>query len=275
MTYEVWTIDGTDISNLVRDIKSFDGLDDTPELIGDDTVLPQMHGYIPGEKFYGGAEKSVSMVVIGADPNTGIIPASLDTSRNFFDSNLDTLVRLLYRPRRLIDVRRQMNTLTKQAMCEVVSPIQPTELGLTSAELNFVLKIPSGFWQDVNVVNSAQYAPGSNISIVEFAAATAPMDDLVWTITGPATNPRVTDVESGCWFQYTGTVGAGTTLILDSGAMTAAGTSSPNIQNMSHDGCAKWLELNSSIAGCLINFTATGTTAATKVQVSGRRKWLR
>jgi len=278
MAYESWTVDGQPLSTLVTEIITLDGLDNIPDLIGSNVSVPQRHGTIWSDKFYGEASKIVSMIISAANPATGIMPATADAQRAYLDTNLDALNRIMNRPNRLLDIRRTLSGGgVRQAMCEVVRGITPITIGLASSKVLYELTLPYSFWQDIANISSALYAPASGFSLAEFVAATAPMNDLQFVITGPITNPRVTDQESGSWFQYTGTVAALQTLTVDAGLMTITGGGGmvPVMANMSHDGDARWICLNSSVLGLLLNFTGSATTAATKLQVIGKRKYLR
>ncbi len=279
MAFESWTVDSQNLSAFAYDIQTFDGLDDVPSLEGENWSAEQEHGAIWLPKFFGEASKTVTMLVSNADSSTGVVPTALDQQRAKVDANLDTLVRIFYRPRKLIDVRRTLSGGSiRQAFCEVASGIRPNTVGLNSIRVAFELKIPGSFWQDATDVTSAQYNPGSNVNITEFNASTAPMANLKYIITGPITNPRVTDVESGSYFQYNGTVGASQTFTIDSlnmSSLVGTGGFTPVAANLIHDGATRWLELNSTLSGTLINFTGTSTTGATKLQIIGRRKYLR
>lgn len=279
MAIEAWTVDSQPLSAFAYDIATYDGLDDVPNLEGSNWAAEQEHGAIWLPKYYGEASKSLSMIVSNADSATGVVPSALDQQRAKVDANLDALLRIFYRPRKLLDVRRTLSGgAVRQAFCEVVTGIKPNTLGLNSMRFGVDLRVPSGFWQDATDVTSAQYNTGSNTNIVEFNAATAPMTNLKYVLTGPITNPRVTDVESGSYFQYNGTIAAAQTFTIDClnmSSLIGSGGFTPVAVNLVHDGSTRWLELNSTLSGTLINYTGTSTTGATKVQIIGRRRYLR
>lgn len=277
MATETWTIDGQNLSNFGYDIETFEGLDDVPSLVGDNMAYANRHGTEQTNKFFGEASKVISMMVRNTDPATGAVPATFDLQRQNYDANLDKLVRIFYRARRKLDVRRTMSDGSiRQAFAECVTGITPALLGLNSGKVAFELRIPDGFWQDVNNQTSAAYLPGVQ-TIAEWAAATAPMQDLKYRITGPATNPQLLDVESGAYFQYNGTVPALGWFEPNSADMSVAtsGFVGWNPANLVHFGDPRWLTLYPSIDGCKLQFTASGTTGATNFTVTGKRKYLR
>lgn len=270
---ESWQVDGYFLSSYAHDIQTWNGLDDVPDQVTYDSVIPQRDGIIPGTTFFGPGRKLVSMIVSTSDATTGYDPTDINEKRQNYDKNLDTLTRIFYR-RKLLDVRRTLSDgSTRQAMCRVVAGIQPSLLGLAAGTLAFELQLPYSFWQDVSNISSVNYAPALGVNVAEFADATAPMRDLQYVITGPITNAKVTDVETGAWFQVNVALAGGQTATLDAGAMTVAG--SATAANVTHDGDARWLTLNPSISGALVNFEGSGTTGATGLQIVGKRKFLR
>lgn len=277
MATEAWTVDGRNLSAFAFDIQTWDGLDDVPGLVGDNTGLPTRHGSLWVKKYFGPGHKTLSMIVSNRDPSTGVVPTALDQQRLNFDKNLDTIVRMMYRPRRLLDIRRTLSDGTvRQCFAEVVAGIAPETVGLNSGRMTFELEIPGGFWQDVSITTSALHAPGT-YSVTEFEAATAPMQDLNYKLTGPATNPKVLDVESGAWFRFNGVMAAGNTLEVNAASMTIlpGGGLVAALSQMEHQGDPRWLTLYPSMDGAQIQFTATATTGATGLQVIGTRKYLR
>jgi hypothetical protein len=103
------------------------------------------------------------------------------------------------------------------------------------------------------------------------------MNDLEFDITGPVTNPRITDNESGSWVQYNGTVPAGDTLKIFNTTMSIGGVGfSPALINMQHSGDGNWLTLYPTAAnGVNITFGGSATTGATALAIIGHKKFLR
>ncbi|MFE9742966.1 hypothetical protein [Streptomyces sp. NPDC006477] len=264
-------MDGVNLSSLAYDITTRDGMDTVPAVVGSNVSASQAHGERWIKKFYAPARKQLIMWVSSRDKDTGVEGATLDIKRQNLDENIDYLMLLFGRRTRLLDVRRTLSNGTiRQASAEVVAQIDPLMVGLSHAKFSVELNIPSGFWRDVASSTMLTTAPGSNIVIA--AGATAPMVDLEFRITGPATNPRVTDVESGSYFQYNGTVSAGNTLAVKNSTMTITGGT---LSNMVHDGETNWVTLYPSINGTKLNFTASGTTGATELEVVGKKAYLR
>lgn len=270
---EEWVVDGVNLSSLAYDITSRDGMDTVPALVGSNVSYAQSHGEKWVRKFYGPARKSLIMWVSPRDRITGVMGATLDDKRKNLDANIDYLTRLFGRRNSLLDVQRTLSDGTvRQADAEVVVAIDPVTVGLTDAKFGVELYIPSGFWHDLSSSTLEDLAVGSNQVLAGLAAATAPMTDLEFHIVGPATNPKVVDLESGSYFQYNDVVADGSTLVVKNTTMNITGGT---LSKMVHDGETNWLTLYPTISGVKIDFTASSTTASTRLQIVGRKAFLR
>lgn len=273
MPTEAWLVDGVDLSHVAYDITTRDGMDIVPAAVGENLAFAQTHGEKWTRKYFGPARKQLTMWVSSKDRVTGEEGGALDQQRENLDDNLDYLVRLFSRRNKLLEVIRTMSSgQQRYAKAEVISEIDPMLVGLSHTKFAVDLAIPSGFWRDLNSSTLIDTTPGSNQVAVNMADATAPMMDCEFHITGPATNPRVTDLESGSWFQYNGTVADLTTLVVDNTTMSVTGGS---IADMVHDGEVNWLTFYPTINGVTFDFTASAATASTRLQVIGRKAFLR
>jgi len=272
---EFWFVDGFNLSTVAYDIVTRDGLDGTPAVVGGNVSYNQQHGERWVRKYFGPARKQLTIFVSSKDINTGFEGANLDAQRANLDENLDFLTRLFARRNKLLTVRRDMSDGTSRtASAEVVMTMDPVQIGIANAKMGVELYIPSGFWRDASSSTLADnIAPGTNIVLSNLANATAPMTDLTFNVTGPITNPRVTDVESGSWVQYNGAIGGGSTLSIINSSMTITGGT---LGNMTHAGEVNWLTLYPTATnGVRVSFSGSGTSGATKLQVVGKQAFLR
>lgn len=273
MPTESWVVDGVDLSTVAYDITSRDGMDTVPAVVGSNVSANQAHGERWVRKFYAAARKTLIMWVSSKDRTTGLDGTNLDERRKNLDANIDYLTLLFGRRNKLLNVVRTLSDGTiRVAQAEVVASIDPVLVGLSHAKFSVELYIPEGFWRDQAASTLLSSAPGSNLVVTGAAGATAPMQDLEYRITGPATNPKITDVESGSYFQYNGTVAAATTLYVHNSTMTVE---NGTLANMVHVGETNWVTLYPSISGVLLSFTASGTTGATLLEVVGKKAFLR
>jgi len=273
-TTESWTVDGFALSNVAYDIATWEGVDNTPELAGDNISVAQAHNQIWTRKFYNGATKNLSMYVSSKNASTGVQPGTIDGSRENYDANLDLILGSIMRRGRLLDVRRTMSSgLVKQADCEVISSITPSVVGIADGLISFDLFLPGSFWQTTADVTSANILPSASAQTVAiFADATAPLNELTFSVTGPCSSFVITDVDSGSTLTYNTSIPALTTVVLNAKDMTITGGSAGNVV---HVGEANWLTLYRFVTGYQVIFTAPGSTGATKLVISGRKKYLR
>ena len=275
MASEFWYVDGFNLSTVAYDIVTRDGLDSTPVVVGENVAYNQQHGERWVRKYFGPARKQLTLYVSSKSISTGFEGANLDEQRKNLDANIDFLTRLFSRRNKLLTVKRDLSDGTSRvAQAEVVMTMDPVTIGLSSARMGVELFIPSGFWRDENSSTLADnIAPGTNIVLSNLASASAPMTDLTFNVTGPITNPRVTDVESASWVQYNGAIGAGTTLSIVNSTMTITGGT---LANMTHAGEVNWLTLYPTATnGTRVTFAGSGTTGATKLQVVGKKAFIR
>jgi hypothetical protein len=161
-----------------------------------------------------------------------------------------------------------------------MSVIEPQLVPVTDGLITVELTIPDGFWRDATDTTLATLPAAFTGVVTGLAGATAPMNDLQFNITGPVTNPRITDNESGSWVQYTGTVAAGKTLVLHNtnmGIDDGGSGWSPVLFNMIHAGDSNWLTLHPSVpnGGVNITFSGSATTGATSLVIFGHKKYMR
>lgn len=296
MATETWTYDGVNLSNyvsgvMINDIRTWNGLDNIPGVnvqgnsIGGGTSgtngmyqLAQTHGEFWYPQYFTAATKLLTMFVSSNDPSTGASPATVDLARKNFDKNFDALNLLFSRRRQLSSLVRTMSDGTSRlAKCIVDSTIQPKLIPITNAEITVELTIPDGFWWDATDTTLNTIAPGTSVVC---AGATAPMQDLQFNITGPITNPRITDTESGGWVQYNGTLAAGKILVIHNTNMGIDDGGSgwaPVLANMQHSLHSNWLTLYPTVGngGAQITFSGSGTTGATSLAIFGHKKYMR
>jgi hypothetical protein len=295
-TDETWTYDGVNLSNYasgvkINDIRTWQGMDNIPgvNVSGSTTgsgntgtngmIQPaQTHGEFWSPQYFTAATKLLTIVVSDASSSTGY-PTSINQARANYDANLDALTLLFQRRRQLASVVRTLSSGQQRlALVSVMSVIEPQLIPVTQGSLTVELTIPDGFWRDAVDSTLATLSAGFSGVVTGMAGATAPMNDLNFIVTGPVTNPRITDNESGSWVQYNGTVAAGNTLTLVNTTMGASGTGfTPTLANVQHAGDSNWLTLYPSQAngGVNITFGGSATTGATSLQIFGHKKYMR
>ncbi|GGM65236.1 hypothetical protein GCM10012275_39750 [Longimycelium tulufanense] len=155
---------------------------------------------------------------------TGLDPSGRDRGAAGLDANLAALYGLFGVRHRLLDVRYtpapEMAEL--QAEATVVAAAEPTVwMGAARARLPVVLRIPGVYWREVAPSTWSTRTLGAPVRVTAFDGSTAPVLDAILRITGPVTDLRITDMATGGWVSYPGTLAATRALRLHCGRMDA------------------------------------------------------
>lgn len=287
---EPWLVDGMDIQSMAFGVETADAT--PPDLRGSHLSIPGMNGvYAQYNRSYEPGTIALKMWVLGCDVD-GTLPGIRSARRQIFERNIRMLFRLF---------GYQGNTVTLSKTIygdyEGATPIKVKARaiidGFTSldtmaarqrAELTVTMTLVDSFWADVNTTTDSTDASATMPKTLALSdVGTAPVDDSIITITGPITAPRVTCPASGSWIQYTGSVAAGQTLVIDTGAGTAKLNGNTSVlSSVTHGGTARFMVIpprNSSLTGDTgfqtnLTLTGTGASSATKFSVAYNRKHL-
>lgn len=278
-TTELLTINGVVLNTLAKNVESLLGRLRRAAFRTGNVTVPGGHGalWTPNKK-YDVNIISLPMWVRGCDDDGNVPP---DRRAEFF-SNIDQLTQLFSGPD-LLDIRHTLaDGSVRQCFGEVLDIIDIDSSGVSGdnprGRFTAAVTLPYPFWQDVNSITE-NFAVGvgltHNLSLVSFEGATAPMEELIFTITGPCNNPSIdTGVTT---FEYQDVLAAGKILTVDSGQWTLAGTGFvPTESAFTHTGDSRWAVVVPPQSGAAsITFANTGgSSAATALSVQGRRKYL-
>jgi hypothetical protein len=229
---------------------------------------------------------------------TGATPAGTDGGYPQMETNLEALTALLGVRNRLMSLRYQAGPIVRVADVTVTAATDPEiTVGAARARLTVVVEVPGAYWRDETVTTWAGSANATDQVVTTLAGSTAPITDALIRITGPATNITVRDVASGgsvgLLTSGSNTLAAGQRLLIDAIAMRAAlvttdtwdvttGTDRTGLISVFGPGSAnRWIHLTPAMAvqdpfsrAVLVSCTATGTTAASGLEVRARRSYL-
>lgn len=248
---------------------------------GATTVVPGQSGHqFVANRPYESGVWTLVMWILGCYPD-GSLPPDFADMRRLFEENLARIqqgVSKSWQPVTLYawqadgtvrTASAQLNGMTEGALM----------MGGIRGEYAFAFEVLSGWWKDYlqTTVTGTPSASWSNqaLSLPQFVGMTAPIEDAVVTVTGPATNPRITS-DSGVWVQCNATVAAGTTWVFDSGAWTSTRNAVSNLSEVTHGGHPRFLSIPApELMGTpKITMTASGTTSATNVSITAARSHL-
>lgn len=287
-TAQTVTVDGLVLNTLAYNISTRAGRYTTPDVRTKNVELPGRHGtlMVQGKRFQQGTF-TLSMWVRGANSD-GFIPAT-ELEYRIFQQNLDLLRQVFTRKSGLLDVRQTMpDGSVRQCFAEVLAAIDPQSKSTRPmAVFSVALVIPSAFWQDLNPITFTSptgLSSSQTLTLSPFISATAPMDDLVWTIAGAATNPKIQALESGSplavdtWVQYNNTVPDFKSLTIDCSQWAVSGVAgfSPSTADVTHIGTSSFMSLQPGPQNTApqVKWTASGVNADTQLTVTGRRKYV-
>lgn len=283
-TAELLTVDGVPLNTYAKNISTLAGRLRSAQLRTANIQLPMRNGQLRvPRKWYDPVVLDLPMWVVGCDDN-GNVPSGSNARIEFF-KRIDELASLFASPD-LLTVRHTLpDGSIRECMAEMLQALDFSTSAVTPKGLFDVqLTVPDAFWRDIADKTNSITNPTLPylFNLPNFAGATAPMDDLTITITGPVTNPRVEAYRNGAalgipvWFQYTGTIASGQTLIVNCATWALSGTSAPVYSNFTHVGDARFLSVPPapSAGTPQVRFTGTSTSAVTAISVVGRRKFL-
>jgi hypothetical protein len=194
-----------------------------PARRGGGVSIPGRNGYVPRtNRAVEAGEFALTMWLLGCDQD-GIIPTTGTARRNLFNTNFDNLQRVLFRDTGLLNfVQKRPDGTQRQCFAQMTDSVDiTTMMARQRAEFTATFQIPDSFWADMDFVTFTG-TPGAtlprNFQLTPLAGMTAPVPDAMITVIGPITSPKVTEVETGAWIQYNGTLAAGETWNIESGA---------------------------------------------------------
>jgi len=248
-----------------------------PTLRGANTAVPGQSGrtFVANRPYEPGIW-AIGMWVLGMTAD-GVIPAQGD-SRRLFEKNLARLQQSMaksWQPVTIVAWQADGAARTAQAVLSGQTD-GASMMGGMRGEIAFVFEVLDGWWSDA-IRSTAVGAAGSwwanlGLSLPGLVGATAPIEDALVTVHGPAVNPRVTS-DSGVWVQLNHTLGVNDTWIVDSGAWTSTLNGVSNLTDVTHGGHSRFLVIPPAelLATPKVTMTTSGTGANTNLSLTAAR----
>jgi hypothetical protein len=248
---------------------------------------------------------TMGMMVRGNDANGVVTPGV--KAQTIYQENLNVLKHLLCQQGALRDVRRVVNpaaslilgtavaaaSTDQQVLAKVVDSISPDDAAGDWGRVVSVLKVPGCYWRSVQYLTFTQAAvvSGTDYEHTGLAGSTAPIEDAVVTLVGPANaGVTITDTATGYGVRLNEALPAGQTwrvnadtwesrvgagLTVDSA--DTAGTDKSGVTDQTGT-YPRYLRLHPrDTAGARrvkVRVTGGGFTAATTLAVKARRAYL-
>ena len=247
---------------------------------GKDIDVPAIHGQAWREKRLDSRTETWNIIITDANPTTGVVSTTEAGRRSQFNSNYDTVMTILTSTNQLtiahsrINVSASATVDTRYGYGEIVGAFSMDDHKMfTTAEFSVDVVFTDPRWYD-----SANYSPSlvGTISTATLSASvsnsaavigTAPVTYMTITFaatTNDIVNPRLTNqtYSATSVIDYTGTVAAGTSIIIDTEALTVkTGTGTNVISGLYRSGTRQdWMVL----------FPTTNTLVFSQNSTSGR-----
>lgn len=273
-----WNIEKIERSTAARrsgdyDIQNLDG------------VVPSLNDPLEAARF------GLQIWLRGTDAD-GAMPAggSLDRLR----VNLDELLHLFGKRHALLEVTEQVSaTETRRALAKVTDSIAP-DLNTPGSAGTFTVAmvIPSGVWEDAASQDwvSGAVTSGTAYEVTTLRGSTERVNDAVYLVTGPATNPRIVDPATGMYVELGFDLPAGQFWRFNSGTWTsrtgtgvtftsseATGTDRVHLTTVGGPSRAYGLPLtpvrDTGQRRISATLSGSGLAAATRLSIRARRKF--
>jgi hypothetical protein len=287
---EVITADGVahDLDECVtRGVDGVAGLVRIAAKRGSNLVVPGEHGerHIPGKR-YGAANVVLPLWVRGVLPD-GSPPGGDDIgARLAFHANLRTLAGWFVVDEQVTIRHTLTDGTAREITGEVTDAIEPTVTGAgrhTIGQLTVALNCADPFWSDIAAVTATVDA-GAPVELVEFAGASAPMEDLQ-LVFGPQSNPRLAQPTTGVFVTVARVISTGQTITVETGPFAgrpgwevygSPGVGPGLYEDLSYGGrgTSRWFALRPNPGGRAPVVELTNTSGGGgQVTITGRRRY--
>lgn len=283
MALTLFEIDGMSMRTEAYNVSTLTGRFSMPSARGDDQVLPGRSGYVftPNKPLDAGLG-ALAIWVVAKNPSNGTIPATQTLREAQFRSNMALLQRVFTRRHRLVTLRAgQPDGSVRQAQVQFTDWGEPeVQAQGTRAQWVIGFTIPAVFWKDESDTSQQTAANSTlpkNLDLSSFADMTGFIEDAVITVTGPITNPRVTDAETGAYIQYTGSLTGSDVWTIDSGQFISNKNATSVLSTTQHVGGYRFLTIPNIFGTSStprLTLSGTGGGSTTKFGVVARRKWV-
>ncbi len=239
-------------------------------------VIPGVHGTVRGR------------LPVYDEPQVTIAPKWRVANQAELEERVNQMQALLGQP--TLTLSRVSGGVETSAAVELVS-ITPAEFVVAdTATCTILLAVPGVFFRGA-VATGTDLAFSANLTNAEplaaLSASTGPIGDAILRVTGPCTNPSISDPNTGTGMYYTGTVPAGQYLYLCARPMVARISTSAaawlsggsDVSSLAGFPAAGRLQLwpvvqSSTVRKILLSATGSSRTSATKLAIRGQAAYL-
>lgn len=262
---------------------------------GNNIDVPSIHGSAWRQKRLATRNESWSIVITDADPTTGAIASTIEARRSQFNANYDTVMSVITKLAQQMTIsHNRINTSNSSltdvrvAYGEITSSFSLSDhRELLYAEFTVDVEFTDPRWYDASV-----YSPSLSASITTAVSSasvsnsasvigTAPVTYMTITFT-PASgqtlvNPRLTNstyVSSQSVIGYNGTISSGTSIVIDTDALTIKTGTGTNVSaSLYRTGSVQdWMVLYPTTN--TLTFSVDGTSSRGSCTISYQRAYI-
>jgi phage-related protein len=254
---EKWKYNGISLCTSAWNVESvLEGLG-KPKARGSNISIPYTHGSKYIKKRLESKTLILAMWVVGNSPSH-IRPIGGNLSMGQLDRNIDYLNSLFGKSGQYTLERIMRNGEIREARAEVVDSMDfPTKRpGFAKFTVEFELADPL-FYTTSEEVREIDITENEQIAIVE-NIGTAPTNRMKILLDGPLESPMITNLNTGVWLQYQGSIASGETVEIDTRDYSCTKDGENYIAAIKHGGDMDWLALEAGDNNIKIKNNAVG-----------------
>lgn len=262
-TETYWDADGQSLHTYARSIETIGGMGPAP-FRGEDITVPLQSGQMFVPKTLDSNVITLAMWLRGIDQNAG--PGASKATKAKYQENYNDLIRLLYQPGRLVNLRKRFydsggSLVPAVAGVQYVGGLEPNMIGRTASRCTVDLKVLDGVFYDDRPGGVSTLVNGMNNVIVYGNTETT---NIEVTISGARNAISITNTSLGVGFTHPRSLASGTQTkikVREFDSMeTTGGTSLDTSSAITHFGAAQWLVLKPGLNQVRLDSTfGTGT----------------
>lgn len=257
---ETWSYAGVDLSSYATLVMSPTGADEMPPIRGDDAAKTGLAGRQYLAKLPDARRVSLILFV------SSLTAAGVDGGPTQARANLDALYTALAPRQQAALVRTMPDATTRQAQAECVNVSgfqDPVGHGAYVLTAQFMLADP--WWYGATTTGPGSTAINANPK--DLATFTNPgtvrCHRCLIDITGPITNPRVTNLTTGAWVEVDVVVASAKHLLIDPYAFTVTNDAVDVIGSLLHGPTVAWFNLAPGANSIRVTGGTTGSIVIT------------
>ncbi|ETA80636.1 phage tail domain-containing protein [Youngiibacter fragilis] len=239
MKRQTWQFNGVSLNTKAWSVIEVPEGIGTPGLRGSNLQVPFQNGKRWIKKRYDERIVMLPMWVRGLDSLTGKLPSGMSENEALYD-NIDYLSGVFGKRGLHVLKRILPDGTVREALAEVYRPVSfgKTQAGHAKFAVEFVLSDP--FFYASQTAQETQIITSTTQEWSHNNTGNAPVTDAIITLTGPMESPKIECLDSDVWLQYQGSIGAGESVVINTGDFKCTKGTTNMLSAIRHGGDAYW-----------------------------------